>query len=144
MDENSDLDVEWVIMEDNPTPGDTVRKFMKLATVPVTTHVFLIWPRDAKMVGTQDELVLWQAISDLKGEAPECYLFHQTGVLRIVREGKEQRVMMEDDQGKSPYLYGILERGVFEQEWIDLADLKYQIREVLNGDLGLATMGESG
>jgi hypothetical protein len=50
---------------------------------------------------------------------------------------------MDDDQGKSPYLYGILRRGVFEQEWVDLADLKHQIQEVLRGDLGVPTKGIS-
>lgn len=29
-------------------------------------------------------------------------------------------------------------RGVYEQEWLDLDDLKVQIREVLTGDLGVA------
>lgn len=136
--ENDDLDAEWIIMEDDTTPGDATKKFLDLATDPATTHVFLIWPRDAKMVGTEDELILWQSIRELKGDAPECYLFHQTGVLRIERQEQEQRVIMEDSQGKSPYLYSILERGVYEQEWLDLGDLKDQIRQVLTGDLGVA------
>lgn len=142
--DNDDLDAAWTVMEDDPTPGDAITKFLTLATDPATTHVFLIWPRDAKMVGTQDELVLWQAITDIKGAAPECYLFHQAGVLRVERQEQEQQVMMEDSQGKSPYLYGILQRGVFEQEGIDLPDLKFQIREVLTGDLGVATKRRQG
>jgi hypothetical protein len=141
--ESSDLDAEWILMEDDPTPGDATQKFLALAVHPSTTHVFLIWPRNAKMVGTEDELVLWQAISLLTGKAPECYLFHQRGVLRIDRRGGEDEVVMDDDQGKSPYLYGILRRGVFEQEWVDLADLKHQIQEVLRGDLGVPTKGIS-
>lgn len=139
--ENAELAADWVIMEDDPTPGDATTKFLALATDPTTTHVFLLWPRDAKMVGTEDELVLWQAIADLKGEPPECYLFHQTGVLRIERRGGEQQVIMEDSQGKSPYLYDILARGVYEQEWIDLPDLKNQIHEVLRSDLGVPVKG---
>lgn len=134
--DSDELDVDWIIMEDDATPGDATKKFLALATDPTTTHVFLIWPRDAKMVGTEDELILWQSIRELKGTAPECYLFHQTGVLRIERRDHEQQVVMEDSQGKSPYLYGILERGVYEQEWLDVDDLKDQIREVLTGDLG--------
>lgn len=136
--DNDDLNVGWILMEDDTTPGDATKKFLALATNPTTTHVFLIWPRDAKMVGTEDELILWQSIRELKGTAPECYLFHQTGVLRIARHEHEQHVIMEDSQGKSPYLYSILERGVYEQEWLDLDDLKHQIRDVLIGDLGVA------
>lgn len=137
--DNTDLAAEWVLMEDDPTPGDPTTKFLALATDPATTHVFLLWPRDAKMVGTEDELVLWQAIAELKGEAPEFYLFHQAGVLRIERRDGEQQVLMDDSQGKSPYLYNILARGVYEQEWTDLPDLKNQIQEVLRGDLGVPT-----
>lgn len=47
------------------------------------------------MVGTEDELVLWQAIRELQGAAPECYLFHQRGVLKI-RNKAEQEVLMND------------------------------------------------
>jgi hypothetical protein len=50
--ESSDLDAEWILMEDDPTPGDATQKFLALAVHPSTTHVFLIWPRNAKMVGT--------------------------------------------------------------------------------------------
>lgn len=75
--DNDELDVEWIIMEDDTTPGDATKKFLALATDPATTHIFLIWPRDAKMVGTEDELILWQSIRELKGTAPECYLFHR-------------------------------------------------------------------
>ncbi|MHB8632908.1 MAG: hypothetical protein ACYDBQ_02910 [Thermoplasmatota archaeon] len=44
-------------MEDDRTPGDHVAKFIALATEPTMSHVFLIWPRDCKMAGTEDELV---------------------------------------------------------------------------------------
>jgi hypothetical protein len=141
--ENQDLDVQWIIMEDDATPGDATKKFIQLATAPSTTHVFLIWPRDAKMVGTEDELILWQSIQELTGKAPECYLFHQTGVLRVEHHEGEQHVLMDDTQGKSPYLYAILQRGVYEQEWLDDGDLRQQIREVLTSDLGVRRAKDS-
>lgn len=134
----SDLDASWIVMEDDETPGDNTTKFLALATHPATTHVFLIWPRDCKMVGTEDELVMWQAIRELRGRAPECYVFHQSGVLEVANRNGERQVMMKDPQGKSPYLLDILRRGVFEQEWTDEADLRRQIRMVLKADLGVA------
>lgn len=140
--ENIDLEVEWVLMEDDSSPGDPTKKFLSLATDPKTTHVFLVWPRDAKMVGTQDELVMWQAIKELKKHAPVCYLFHQAGVLSVNRRREEMEIFMDDPQGKSPYLYDLLAKGVFEQEWVDLDDLKWRIRQVLLADLRVATRSE--
>lgn len=124
-------------MEDDPAPGDAPRKFQSSATDASTTHVFLIWPRDCQMAGTHDELVMWQTIQELTGTAPECYLFHQTGVLRVEQRGDEQEVLVLEEQGKSPYLRSILERGVYEQEWTELEDLRRQVREVLTADLGV-------
>ncbi len=59
-------------------------------------------------------------IHGIKGNDLACYLFHQTGVLCIQRQEPEQRIIMGDSQGKGPYLHAILERGIYEQEWIDL------------------------
>ncbi len=130
-------------MEEDTTAGDPVKKFIALATHADTTHIFLIWLRDCKMVGTEDEFVLWQAIQELTGRAPECYLFHQTGVLSIKLVDGEHDVAMVDPQGKSPYLQKVLSRGVYEQEWIDADDLRRQIREVLKGDLGVTAKGST-
>ena len=135
--DHADLDATWIIMEDELARGDPTDKFVALATDPSTTHVFLLWPRDARMVGTQDELILWQSIATLTGTAPECYLFHQTGVLHIETKGVDKQVVIDDEQGQSPYLYDILARGVFEQEWVDQNDLFVQIREVLVAHLGV-------
>lgn len=44
---------------------------------------------------------------------------------------------MADPQGKSPYLQNILRRGVYEQEWTDVPDLKRQVRAVLRSDVGV-------
>lgn len=133
---NQDLEAVWILMEDDDTPGDNVQKFLALASRPPTTHIFLLWPLDCKMVGTEDELILWQSIKELQGAAPECYLFHQAGVLEI-RNDIEHAVEMKDPQGKSPYLLDILKRGVFVQEWQDLPDLYRQIRAVLVSNLGV-------
>jgi hypothetical protein len=131
---NPDLSAAWVLMEDDHTPGDNIQKFLSLASK--SSHVFLIWPVDCKMVGTQDELILWQAIKELREAAPECYLFHQVGVLEV-RTDTEQCVQMKDHQGKSPYLFDILKRGVFLPEWQDLPDLHRQVRAVLVSDVGV-------
>jgi hypothetical protein len=134
--ENCDLDAQWLLLENEPADTDLVAKFLSTAQNRAT-HIFLIWPQNAKMAGTQDELILWQAITRLKGKAPECYLFHETGTITFDFTDEETKVLMNDPQGKSPYLYDILAHGVFLQQWVNIHDLRHQIREVLIATWGL-------
>ena len=143
IDGTSDLDAEWLLLEDSAATGDLTRRFLALAKDPATSHLFILWPRDAKMAGTEDELILWQALSELHGDPPECYLFHQEGVFRVEARRGDHQLIADDPQGKSPYLYGILARGVYEQEWVDLSDLQRQIRQVLIAELGVRPRGEA-
>lgn len=134
--ENRDLDVKWSLLEDDRSSRDITTKFLSFLNDPVTSHVFLLWPRDAKMVGTQDELIMWQVFSHLGAKAPELYLFHQDGVLSVEQRKADRRIIMQDPQGKSPYLYDLLARGVYQRQWEDLRDLENQVRDVLEAHLG--------
>jgi len=135
--DNEDLDAEWVLMEDSKRPGTMTAKFLAIVKDPATTHVFFLWPRDCKMAGPEDELALWQALKELTGVAPELYLFHQAGVLEVNPVRGEHEVAILDSQGRSPYLRELLQYGVFLQEWMDLEDLRREIRNVLRSDVGV-------
>lgn len=70
--DNVDLDVTFVLVEDEPPMQDLTAKLVALLTDPQLTHVFLLWPKDAKMAGTQDELIVWQVVGGSNDEPPEC------------------------------------------------------------------------
>ena len=149
--QNSDV-ATWVIMEDEPGDDNEasrlVDKFLRLAQS--CTPVFLLWPRGAKMAGTADEIVMWQALQTLKAWAPELYVFHQEGVLeeRVVQgdvvvdlvEDEPGEVRVLDPHQRSPYLLGIQGRGAYLQPWTHLVSLFHELREVLVSDLGLTPM----
>lgn len=136
--------VEWLLMERQPGQGD-VGKFLALAKR--STHVFLIWPQDSKMVGTEDELILWMALKELQG-GPELTLFHQRGVMatRVEGDGEDadEVLHIQDPQGRSPYLQNLLEFEPFLVEWSDVDNLKHQVQETLSAQLGVPRKARPG
>lgn len=147
--ENADCDVNWIIMEDDkggPKGEAEHAKFLRLAKA--STHVFVIWPEDAKMAGTLDEIVLIMALEELTKNAPEITLFHQRGVLetRVEGQGEDAHHVLHsnDVQGRSPYLRRLVDLEPFLVEWSDADHLKHQVRETLLAGVGVQPKTKKG